>query len=121
MEVYKITLDKDRELKYSNRAFRELEKLTGKSILAVLAEISSTEDEAERNKKTLEFFMSSKFLTDFIYCGLLHDKVTYDQAIDMIPVKKYTEIMQVALKVITDEFSMGGTEKKSDQVETAVA
>lgn len=114
MNEYSIILDKERKLKYSNRSFMELEKRTGKSIVSIFTEAAQAKDAKEQQKKLMETFSTSQFLTDFVYCGLLHEgQLTYDQVIDFIPVKNYMAIMTLALEVLPAEFGLAGkTDKK---------
>lgn len=109
MNEYTIVLDKERVLKYSNRSFKELEKKTGVPILAMLHEIFASENQQEQMMRK---FFSSEFITDFIWAGLLHEKVPYETAIDIIPVKKYPAITELAIKIIMTEF---GFEEAAEQ------
>lgn len=121
MNDYKIILDKERTLKYSNRSFIELEKLTGRPIVSVFTEASQEATAALQQKKIMEVFSSVQFLTSFVYCGLLHEKeLTYDEIVDFIPSGKYMEIMTLALEVLPAEFGMsakaGSVGKKKAKV-----
>jgi len=122
-EKYTITLDKERELVYTNRSFRELEKLSGKPILGLLFEVFNT-PENDRQEKMITNFLSSEFLTNFIYVGQLHNekKLSLNEVVEIIPVSKYNEIFAFCMKVILTEFGFSsgkgeaetsGDEKKS--------
>jgi hypothetical protein len=121
MNEYSIILDKERKLKYSNRSFMELEKRTGKSIVSIFTEAAQAKTGQEQQKKLMETFSTSQFLTDFVYCGLLHEgQLTYDQVIDLIPVKDYMAIMTLALEVLPAEFGLTGkTDKKKATLKAA--
>jgi len=87
-----------------------LEKRLGRSVMGIMAELLQAKD---REKQAMNVFFSSEFLTGFVWAGLLHEKVNYDDVVDMIPVHKYTEITQMAMEVITQEF--GYSAKEADK------
>lgn len=94
----------------------ELEKRIGKSIVSIFTEASQAKSTAEQQKQLLETFSKSQFITDFVYCGLLHEgQLTYDQVVDLIPAKNYMSIMTLALQVLPEEFGLttGETKKKA--------
>jgi len=113
MNEHKINLDKERVLKFSNRSFMELERRLGKPIVSIFTETALQKTTEEKTKVLISLFSSSQFITDFIYCGLMHEKepLSYDQVIDIIPVKQYMEIMTLAMTVITDEFGYSSKSK----------
>lgn len=120
MNEYKIILDKERKLKYSNRSFMELEKRIGRSIVSIFTEAAG-KTQAEQQKTLLGTFSSGQFITDFVYCGLLHEgELTYDQVIDLIPANKYMELMALALEVLPAEFGLTAkTDKKKATLKVA--
>ena len=117
MNEYKIILDKERVLKYSHRAFSEFEKRIGKSVVSIFTEGSNEKDDHVKQNKLLAQFSSANFITDFIYCGLLHEKITYDAVMDMISPKHYMEIMTLAMHVLPEEFGLTGKaeDKKKEE------
>lgn len=110
MNEYQITLDKERTLKLSNRAFREIEKKTGKSIFGMFADASLGSEE-ERFKKVADLFFSVDFITAFVWAGLLHEKLTYEQVEEMILPSMYKDLMPQCLNIAMIE--MGFMEKKN--------
>ena len=99
----------------------ELEKRTGKSIVSIFTEAAQATNALEQQRKLMETFSTSKFLTDFIYCGLLHNgELTYDQVTDIIPVKDYMSIMTLALEILPAEFGLTGkVDKKKATLKVA--
>lgn len=112
MNDYKIILDKERTIKYSNRSFIELEKRTGQSIVSIFTEATSEATPELQQRKLVGIFSTSKFINDFIYCGLLHEKINYEDIIDMVSVNKYIEIMTLAFKILPEEYGFTSTAKK---------
>lgn len=123
MTPYTITLDKERTLKFSNRSFLELEKHLGKPILAILMEALKLEEgQTEVNtSKLTEALGSLKFLTSFVWAGLLHEKISYENCIDIVPMRfdKQMELMTLAMNVITTEFGLTVPEEKKSITEKA--
>lgn len=118
MNEYRIVLDKERVLKFSNRSFMELEKRIGKSVVSIFVEAAQITDEAARQRALMDAFSKAEFITAFIYCGLLHEKVSYDNVVDLIPVNKYMEVMILALRVLPEEYGLsakGETEDKKKE------
>lgn len=115
MTDYPLFLDKERVLRYSNRSFRELEKRTGKPILKMMADLQSS-DAKEQQEKMLNTFFSSQFITDFIWAGLRHENMSYEEVDELIPVRKLPELVQFAIKVITTEF---GLESSAEEIAAA--
>lgn len=121
MKEYKITLDKERTLKFSMRSFKELEERTGKPVASIFMDAVNLSAE-EQQKALIKTFMSSRFIADFIYCGLLHEQpsVSYDQVLDMIPPSKQMDIMMLALTALPEELGLStsfktGAKKKEDK------
>lgn len=107
MNDYKIILDKERTLRYSNRSFMELEKRMEKSVLSLFTDMGTATNGDTPQKMLMAQFSSAKFISDFIYCGLLHDpEMDSEKVIDIIPVSKYTEIMLTAINILTTEFGL---------------
>lgn len=98
MNIYTIVLDKERSLKYSNRAFNELEKRSGVGVIAQISELSEG--------KTL----SLKYIADFIWAGLLYEKVPYETIIDIIPTNRYLELTKLIIEIVTAEFGLESVE-----------
>jgi len=116
MNQHTINLDKERILIFSNRAFRELEKRTGKSIFGMFAD-SSQGTEEQRFQKLTSLFFSIDFITGFIWAGLLHEKITYEAVEEMILPTMYKEIMPQCLNIALVEMGfMDKSEKKNIEV-----
>lgn len=89
-------------LKYTNRSFRELEKRSGISTLEKISELAEG--------KTL----SLQYITDFIWAGLLYEKIPYETVIDIIPINKYLDLTKLIVEIVTKEFGLD--EKKTLEV-----
>ena len=81
----KITLDKERTLKYTLNSLIKFEKLTGKSV----TEIGEN--------------MSKEVILALLYVGLIHEdkKLTIDKLGDMITLDKFFEINEVVTSAFT--------------------
>lgn len=103
MTEHRIVLDRERVLKFSNRSFFEIEKKIGKPVLLA---VSDTEKAS-----------SLSFLATFLWAGMLHEKVSYDEVVEMIPLNRYTQLIEFMMGVIMEEFGLsqanGNGEKKS--------
>ena len=121
MNEYKIILDKERKLKYSNRSFMELEKRLGKSIVSIFTEAVGLSPQ-EQQKKLVSTFSNGQFISDFVYCGLLHEgELTYDQVIDLLSPSRYMELMALALEVLPLEFGLTAPKVDKKKVNLKVA
>lgn len=105
MNTYNLLLDKERSLKYSNRSFRELEKRSGIAVLTKLQEMATGN------------LFSLEYITQFIYCGLLHEKISFEQVVDIIPIKRYTELCTFMAKVVTEEYGLDGKDEEVTEEE----
>ena len=106
MNTYTLLLDKERSLQYSNRSFRELEKRSGIAVLTKLQDVAKGD------------FPSVEYITQFIYCGLLHEKISYEQVIDIIPMKRFTDILTFMVKVVTAEYGLEGESTEEEKKST---
>ena len=81
----KITLDKERTLKYTLNSLIKFEKLTGKSV----TEIGEN--------------MSMEVILALLYVGLIHEdkKLTIEKLGDMITIDKFFEINDVVTSAFT--------------------
>lgn len=81
----KITLDKERTLKYTLNSLIKFEKLTGKSV----TEIGEN--------------MSMEVILALLYVGLIHEdkKLTIEKLGDMITLDKFFEINEVVTSAFT--------------------
>lgn len=81
----KITLDKERTLKYTLNSLIKFEKLTGKSV----TEIGEN--------------MSMEVILALLYVGLIHEdkKLTIEKLGDMITIDKFFEINEVVTSAFT--------------------
>ena len=103
MNTYTFIFDKERTLQYTNRSFRELEKRSGVSVLTKVQELSTG--------KTL----SLEYITDFIWAGLLYEKVPYETVIDIIPTNKYLDLTKLIVDIVTKEFGLDTFDEKKSE------
>ena len=103
MNTYTFIFDKERTLQYSNRSFRELEKRSGIAVLTKVQELSAG--------KTF----SLQYITDFIWAGLLYEKIPYETVIDIIPVNKYLDLTKLIVDIITKEFGLDVFDEKKSE------
>jgi len=103
VNTYTFIFDKERTLQYTNRSFRELEKRSGFAVLTKVQELSTGKA------------FSLQYITDFIWAGLLYEKVPYETVIDIIPMNKYLDLTKLIVDIVTKEFGLDTlSEKKSE-------
>ena len=109
MNTYTLILDKERSLKYTNRSFRELEKRSGIPVLTKIGELSKGE------------IFSFEYITQFIWAGLIHESVPYETVIDIIPLKRYVELITFITNVVSQEYGLNTKEEKKSQLAEEVS
>ena len=103
MNTYIFIFDKERTLQYTNRSFRELEKRSGFAVLTKVQELSTGKA------------FSLQYITDFIWAGLLYEKIPYETVIDIIPLNKYLELTKFIVDIVTEEFGLPTLDSVSDE------
>ena len=101
-------------MKYTNRSFREFEKRLGKSPLQIFYDNFSEDGKTPDKIGILSKLSSFELISTFVYCGLLHEKTSYEQVVDIIPLKKTTELAMLIIEIITAEYGLADKISESD-------
>lgn len=99
----KITLDKEREVVFTTRSLLDAERKLGYPVLHAVADPSK--------------MASIEVITTLLWAGM-RDDVDYEDVVDMVPIDRYNEVIEVIVEAIEEALpESDGKKKKQNRSE----
>ena len=133
MKALGIHLDRERVLKFSNRAIRSIEGKFGGSLLTYFADTNATFQTDEKgnpilnelglpvpvaSREMMARMYSIETVGTLVWGGLLHEHAyTMDEVVDMIPLSRIMEIANTVITHVLEEYGTSETVSQNGVME----